>query len=718
MNNQKPLLFVLITLNLLITAITVRAAEFPIIKSQNADVRENWAATELSIFLSKIYDGDTFPVKTTIPKKGTCILLGTYESMPELNKYIDKALLADTGSFVVTHLKVKKQKMGIIAGNNSRGVLDGVYSLLEQKLGYSFYLHSNASENMIRDPFSFERWDLSAQPEFNERVVFNWYNFITGVSGWNLEDYKDWIRQSARMRFTSVMLHAYSWSPFHQFIYNGETKPVLRIQNTQYGALWDNKQTDDIRTLIGGKRFVDEGPVFGADAGKIGYDGVTLENRVAKAKELMRQVVSYAVDTVGMEFIWAIDIDTGYANPQNVIQTLPEESRIRIHDEYIVRPDTEDGYLYFKNIVQTIMTDYPGISTITAWWRANSAKLYDGFINSLPYDHKLAHIPDDWKAEYDAAPDYVKASVSPKFSTLAPANLYYSKVTGAFRKALDELGFSDVKLGYGSWVKSNEVYNSFVPANYFQNQEVTAYALEYKMTFDHNVPFRKQLFETGKKRNLVVIEWAHHDDGKYLGRPYTPPTNFTDKLNESKASGFGIIHWMTRPFDIFFKNLQNQVWSNTLNESYAKTCEKMALDYFGTSQAKTMNDYLVTWLTTAPQFGRETGYLGQTGVKDFENRINKCNERIAILDQVDTASFTTTALNRWKYFKGHEEWIKLFHQAQQNWDEDLQKETIYKFIEKASVDGDMNRCEEGLLIQHNIKWLNKSKEHKRMMDNH
>jgi len=35
----------------------------------------------------------------------------------------------------------------------------------------------------------------------------------------------------------------------------------------------------------------------------------------------------------------------------------------------------------------------------------------------------------------------------------------------------------------------------------------------------------------------------------------------------------------------------------------------------------------------------------------------------------------------------------------------LQKETIHKFIEKASVDGGMTRGEQGLLIQHNLKWL-------------
>ena len=50
-------------------------------------------------------------------------------------------------------------------------------------------------------------------------------------------------------------------------------------------------------------------PVFGAEIGKIGFNGVTMENRVEKAKELLRQVSLFARDTVGMDFIFAWDVD-------------------------------------------------------------------------------------------------------------------------------------------------------------------------------------------------------------------------------------------------------------------------------------------------------------------------------------------------------------------------------------------------------------------------
>jgi len=680
----------------------LNAATYPVVHGSSIDTCEKWAATELSMFLKKIYGKDDFPVVESIPDNGDYILLGNLKSMGSLKHYVNASEVDDPGEFIVKHVKAGTQQVGIICGNNSRGVIDGVYSLLEQKLGYGFYLSSNACENADKGAFSFNGWRLSAYPEFTERTTFNWYNFISGVSSWNLSEYKKWIRQSARMRYTSVMLHAYAWNPLTEFSYKGQTKSVEYLQNTVYGAHWHNNHTKDVRKLIGGELFADEGPVFGADVSKIGYGGITESNRVAATKKMLREVVAYAANTVGIGFNWSFDIDTKWAHPQNIIKTLPPDSRFLVGKHWIARPDTKDGYQYSRKIIETVMKDYPGISTITVWWRHKSGNNFGGLMNNM----KESEIPTDWKAEFDAAPAAAKEHIG-------PANLYYSKVTKAFRRALDELGHKDVKLAYGSWwMNTSQHHKLFASANYFQDKIFPAYVLDYSMNFDKSTSYRSELLKTGLNRKLYVIEWAQHDDGKYMGRPYTPTTKFKDKLGEVKASGFGIIHWTTRPLDIFFKSLQYQIWSNTFNEDLPVTCRKMAEDYFGMSQSDIMTDYLHTWLTTAPQFGRETGKLGKTGIKDHDQRAKECDERIAILDRVNISELTKAGLKRWKYFKGHEEWIKMFHLAQKNWDMDLQKKTIRKFIEKASVDGGMTRGEEGLLIQHNIKWLKKQKSNK------
>ena len=77
---------------------------------------------------------------------------------------------------------------------------------------------------------------------------------------------------------------------------------------------------------------------------------------------------------------------------------------------------------------------------------------------------------------------------------------------------------------------------------------------------------RKVLRDVAAHRPVIPVIWAHHDDGNYIGRPYTPLAGFGTKLADAQASGFGIIHWTTRPLDLFFKSHAEQVWSATKDD--------------------------------------------------------------------------------------------------------------------------------------------------------
>jgi hypothetical protein len=692
-------------LSLLSLAALAMATDYPIVCPSSADTCEKWAATELSSFLHEIYAEDQFPITESAPDNGDYIWLGCQKSLGDLKGHVKTDEIDEAGEFVVKHVKMGTQQVGIICGNNPRGVLDGVYAFLEKKLGYGFYLYRNASETAAKGSFDFKKWDLAARPLIGERICFNWYNFISGVTAWNLPDYKDWIRQAARMQHTEVLLHTYGWGPFTQFTHNGVTKSVEYLQNTAYGNHWGVKHTKDVRQLIGGESLADEGPIFGADVSKIGHGGITEENRVAKAKAMLREAIDYAVNTVGMEFNWSFDIDTTYGNPQDIIATLPEEDRFQVGEYWLARPDTENGYLYFKKIIETTMKDFPAISKITVWWRGGAGTSFGGLTLSM----KPSDLPEAWRPAYDAAPKEAR-------NIFGPGHLYHAKVAEAFRRALDELGHKDVKLCYGSW-RNKKNHPNFVAADHFMPRALTCYGLDYSIQFGEHQTYRNELKKIATNRPFVVIEWAQHDDGKYLGRPYVPPANFATKLKEVGASGYGVIHWMTRPLDIYFKNLQNQVWSSTADESVEMTCRKMALDFFGESQSKVMSEYLNTWVTTAPHFARATTKaLGNPGVggavKDFDQRAKDCDGRIAILDRANTQQFSERALEAWKYFRGHEEWMKLFHMAQKNWDPDLQEKAIRKYAEKASRDGGMTRGEKAILIEHNLKWKKKRRKDK------
>ena len=60
------------------------------------------------------------------------------------------------------------------------------------------------------------------------------------------------------------------------------------------------------------------------------------------------------------------------------------------------------------------------------------------------------------------------------------------------------------------------------------------------------------------------------DDRTFVGRPYLPFPNFTG-LVKGTGTGFGVIHWTTRPLDIYFKSLAEQALFVTKSGIEART---------------------------------------------------------------------------------------------------------------------------------------------------
>ena len=117
----------------------------------------------------------------------------------------------------------------------------------------------------------------------------------------------------------------------------------------------------------------------------------------------------------------------------------------------------------------------------------------------------------------------------------------------------------------------------------------------------------------GGHRQLVPVIWAHHDDGNYIGRPYTPFVQFHSKLVEAKAAGFGVIHWTTRPLDLFFASHAKQVWESTKDQPLRTTCDDMAAKTFGRPARQIMGEYLERWVTDAPSSPVKPSIASSTG---------------------------------------------------------------------------------------------------------
>ena len=577
-------------------------------------------------------------------------------------------------------------------------MLHAVYALAE-RLGHGFYISEETSPAATDEPFDFRRWELADVPLAQERIIFNWHNFLSSCSTWDLAEWKDWIRRAARMRYTGVMVHAYGNNPMVSFSHNGRTKPVGFLSTTAKGRDWGTQHVNDVR-LLNGAEGVFDGAVFGSKAAMV-PDG----ERADAAKHLMKQVFAYA-EQEGMDVVFALDVDTASSNPPEVIGTLPASARFGSADYPLANPDTPEGLSYYRTQLKSLLGDYPQIDRLVVWFRGGRTPW-----RSL----KPGDFPEDWKAEYRRAlaahPEIAEHPDSPSMFAI-------SKIARAFRKILDEQGRRDVKLGAGSWA-----FRFMAAADAFMPREVAFIPLDTGIQFE-SPQVQRELRTVGSRRGVIPVVWAHHDDRTYIGRPYTPPANFASQLEDCRAAGFGIIHWTTRPLDLYFKSLSEQTWTRTRDMPLEGTCRQMAARLFGPPVRQPGGEYLYQWVTTAPQFGRETSdrFIDRP-LSQPEKTIASCGKRLKLLEEIDVSSLDRAARSRLEYFKLLEQFFIEFHRSETALQKSIARlkegnlagareaigacrpESVIELYARAARKCGVSSGERALIISLNLRWL-------------
>ena len=264
-----------------------KGSEIPIIVGRQASPVEKLAAGELSQQLQRLHPSNSFPIQEALPAHGSRILLGTVQSLPQLANRVPEDLLARPGSYVVSSQNQGRFHEALVAGSDAQATLFAVYALLE-KLGYGFYLSYNTSPRRSEEPIRFDDWKLNDYPLAPERIVFTWHNFLSSCSTWDLADWEHWIIQLSRMRFNTIMVHAYGNNPMFTFTHNGETKPVGYLATSARGSDWGTEHVNDVRRIMGGEKIFN-GPVFGAKAALVPDD-----QRVQATVSMMQQVFALA----------------------------------------------------------------------------------------------------------------------------------------------------------------------------------------------------------------------------------------------------------------------------------------------------------------------------------------------------------------------------------------------------------------------------------------
>ncbi len=516
----------------------------------------------------------------------------------------------------------------IIAGGGPRGVLYGAYALLE-KLGCRFYLTGEVIPPPKNKPLSFAGLHLSNRPLVATRLGLDWHNFLSGCSTWNLPEWQQYISQMTKMGYNSIMVHTYGNNPMDVYEFNGKTKPYGWLPTTIKGRDWHTPHVNDVRRMVGGSAF-DES-VFGSDAAL-----VPDEQRAQAAKTLMQQTFTFARER-GLEVFWALDVDTSMANPKELISSLPEDALIgsgtisstaatlvtktvaptEKSNLLLANPDHPEGYRLYKAHIDALLHDYPQITCLTVWFRMG----WTPWLNL-----KLEQLPPAWQEEYSKATAGTPVGETP---LAAPEMLGIAKITKAFRRALDEIGRPDVKLAVGSW---NFNPRFLAGLELFLPPEVPYIGLDYNIHHlqsslvtpgkDHDA-----LVRFASHRPLIPIIWSHGDDVRYYGRSFTPYSDFATILEKLNVRGFGINHWATRPFDLYFANHVRQVWQGSKNESLETTCADLAGNLLGDTG---LAEYLKRWATEAPMFGTAGG-VSSASDQTVEQIVSGCDQRLAML---------------------------------------------------------------------------------------
>ncbi|MEI8292337.1 MAG: hypothetical protein WCH99_22930, partial [Verrucomicrobiota bacterium] len=537
-------------------------------------------------------------------------------------------------------------------GADARGAAYGVYQLLGQ-LRCGFYLSGDTLPAPKPGAFDFAGWKLEDAPLVSERFVFNWHNFLSGCSAWNFSDWQKWIAQSQKMGFNAIMVHAYGNNPMVGFTFQGIAKPVGYLSTTIKGRDWSTMHVNDVRSLYGGEVFSE--PAFGSAAAFVPDD-----QRVASAQSLMHDVFAEAARR-DMGVYFAVDVDTPSANPQELIRLLPESARFEAKNLklpwiggpdrlWLPNPDTQAGYAFFRTQVEAWLKVYPQITKLVVWFRHGTPWM----------ELNATNLPAKWQKEFAAEIARKPAAVG--FSN-SVGLFAMSKVVRAFDRALKECGAARTQVAAGSW------RFDFLPcADLFFPPGVPLIGLDAEILQDKSqlgtLALRAPLREIGRHRPVIPVVWAHHDDGNYIGRPYTPLPEFASKLADAGAAGFGIMHWTTRPLDLYFDSLAKQVWQSTKDQPLRDTCRDFAADWYGAKNREVMGEYLLSWITGAPIFARDTSdrFIDRR-LTNITEVIAGCRSRLAMIKKADATGLPLEQRQRLDYQRGLEEFIAAFHEA-------------------------------------------------------
>jgi hypothetical protein len=152
-----------------------------------------------------------------------------------------------------------------------------------------------------------------------------------------------------------------------------------------------------------------------------------------------------------MGVYFAVDVDTPSANPQELVRLLPESARFQASGStstlagsstnriWLPKPDTPEGYAFFRAQVEGLLKNYPQITKLVVWFRRDGTPWVT---------LKAADLPEAWQTEFEAE---VARTLEVGQFWRAPGLFAVGKIVHAFERALKDGGATRTQVAAGTW---------------------------------------------------------------------------------------------------------------------------------------------------------------------------------------------------------------------------------------------------------------------------
>ncbi len=327
----------------------IGAKSVEIVASKEAGGVEQFAASELQRYLSRLLDVSATVVAAPGASADGLFFVGTSKSDPGgVCRQQSLPALSDQG-FILRKARIADRPAMVIVGGSPAAALWGVYELIE-RYGVRYLLNGDVFPAEKRE-FYLPDVDKVFEPTFKARWFKVMGDFAIGMEGWGMADYRPFIDQLAKLKFNRIRVGSGPSQPFQDF----KIKGIRR----QSAVLWYGERFPITDDMPGRKLFGNEPEFWNPD---LPPRGAPYDQLVAAGQRHCHELIAYArsrgieSSTVGSS---VTDFPRDFRSIVPDAQTVNQLGELTVAPGPKVRPDNPELAELSSAIIKSVIDEYP-----------------------------------------------------------------------------------------------------------------------------------------------------------------------------------------------------------------------------------------------------------------------------------------------------------------------------------------------------------------------